>query len=66
MYLRFHEDWDGDIVLKEKSSFTRPQGRVGMVFQNYALFAHMSVEENIAFGLSGLCEIKNENELLGC
>lgn len=29
-----------------------PQGRgVGMVFQNYALFTHLSVYENLAFGL---------------
>ena len=26
--------------------------RFGMVFQNYALFPHMTVEKNIAFGLS--------------
>ncbi len=27
------------------------QRNIGMVFQNYALFPHMSVAENIAFGL---------------
>lgn len=28
--------------------------RLGMVFQNFALFSHMTVAENIAYGLSGL------------
>ena len=30
------------------------QRRVGMLFQNYALFPHRTVAENIAFGLEGL------------
>ncbi len=28
--------------------------RLGMVFQNFALFAHLTVAENIAYGLAGL------------
>ncbi len=33
-------------------SFSKPQSTVGFVFQNYALFPHLSVEENIAYGLA--------------
>src|SRR4030095_15265033 len=29
---------------------------VGMVFQDYALFAHLTVARNVAFGLDGLSE----------
>ena len=35
---------------------TRPaeQRRIGMVFQDYALFPHMTVRDNVAFGVRGL------------
>lgn len=36
----------------EERRYTAPQGRgVGMLFQDYALFPHLSVEANVAFGL---------------
>ncbi|WP_372629020.1 sulfate/molybdate ABC transporter ATP-binding protein [Cohnella sp.] len=44
---------DGDIVFHGKRvNDLPPQERgIGFVFQNYALFKHMTVAENIAFGL---------------
>ena len=42
---------NGKLVSDDKQ-ITPPQKRqIGMVFQDYALFPHMSVEENIRFGL---------------
>ena len=49
----------GRIVLNGRVLFDSEQGinvptrkrRIGFLFQNYALFPHMSVKENIAFGL---------------
>lgn len=42
-------------------TFVPPEARrVGMVFQQHALFPHLTVEENIAFGLSG--KTKSERE----
>jgi iron(III) transport system ATP-binding protein len=45
----------GDKVVVDKHTFIPPEKReVGMVFQDYALFPHMTVEKNIQFGLKGL------------
>lgn len=43
---------DGDVVVDERSSAVPEKRRLGMVFQDYALWPHMTVAENIAFPLS--------------
>ena len=43
---------DGD-VLSDDGLHTPPEGRnIGLIFQDFALFPHLSVSQNIAFGLS--------------
>lgn len=43
---------DGNVVYSDKT-FIPPEKRgVGMVFQDYALFPHLTIEKNIAFGLN--------------
>ena len=49
-----HDTPDAGTITLDGNDITRlpPQRRdFGMVFQHYALFPHMSVEENVAFGL---------------
>ncbi|OPJ56290.1 ABC transporter ATP-binding protein [Alkalithermobacter paradoxus] len=42
----------GDEAIVDEDLFIPPQNRgVGMVFQDYALFPHLTVEENIGFGI---------------
>ena len=44
----------GDSLLADNSQRVPPHRRsIGMVFQDHALFPHLSVEKNIAFGLKG-------------
>ena len=49
--------WLGDEELTVKSVQER---RVGFVFQHYALFRHMNVEDNVGFGLSVRKEPKDQ------
>lgn len=49
----FEEPTTGEILVANSSMTGIPPERrnIGFVFQNYALFPHMSVAENVAFGL---------------
>lgn len=54
MMAGFESVTSGDILLKGKPiTKTAPNKRnIGMVFQNYALFPHMSIAENLAYPLN--------------
>ena len=57
MIAGFEKPDSGDIelngeILSSAGSFVRPEKRsIGLVFQDYALFPHMTVWENISFGV---------------
>lgn len=60
----------GEIILKNKTlvsekAFVQPEDRkIGMVFQDYALFPHLNVAQNISYGLKGRKNKTRLNELL--
>ncbi|QDQ00564.1 ABC transporter ATP-binding protein [Lysinibacillus fusiformis] len=53
MIAGFYYPTEGKILFDDRDvTLLQPNKRnIGMVFQNYALFPHMTVDENIAFGL---------------
>jgi len=54
---------DGRTVANS-DAYDKPEERnVGIVFQDYALFPHLSVEENIAFGLTEASERKTDERV---
>ncbi|MCY6482890.1 ABC transporter ATP-binding protein [Clostridium aestuarii] len=54
---------DGKVMVDD-STFIYPEKRgIGMVFQDYALFPHMTVEENIKFGLKKILRSEKKKRL---
>ncbi len=62
--LEFADEGQGKILFHGKNVADIPAGerQVGFVFQHYALFRHMTVEENIAFGLSVMPRDRRPNK----
>ena len=44
----------GELVSRPGASLSPEKRRVGLVFQDYALFPHLNVEDNVAFGLTAM------------
>jgi iron(III) transport system ATP-binding protein len=55
---------NGQVVADERTRVAPEARRVGMVFQEYALFPHLDVGGNVAFGLNGREKQARINEML--
>jgi len=54
----------GDQVISDADQVVPPERRgMGMVFQDYALFPHLSIADNIAFGLRGMASSEKERRI---
>lgn len=58
----FLRQTSGDVLLDGATISHLPPNRrrIGIVFQNYALFPHMTVGENVAYGLAATGQAKSE------
>ncbi|HSL93303.1 MAG TPA: ABC transporter ATP-binding protein [Bacillota bacterium] len=54
----------GRTVADEQTHMPPEKRRVGMVFQDYAIFPHLSVAQNIAFGLSRMPDAATRTEAM--
>lgn len=61
MIIGFNSVEGGEILVNDEKINDKPVNKrnMGMVFQNYAIFPHMSVKDNVAFGLKNR-NIKDE------
>ncbi len=65
MVAGFHSPSSGRIRIRGRDQAGVPPEKrnIGLVFQNYALFPHMTVAENVAFGLKMKGTSKSETEI---
>jgi len=57
--------WINGSIVSSRNKSVPPENRgLGMVFQDYALFPHLSVTDNVAFGLSKLPKERKDHRIM--
>lgn len=46
--------WNDEVLADERSVIPPEKRQIGLLFQDFALFPHLTVGENVAFGLTGM------------
>ena len=65
----FEPAWSGrilidDVEVSSRKIYLPPEKRnIGMVFQDFALFPHLRVEDNVRFGLKGLSRQEQQTRI---
>lgn len=54
----------GKTVADDQTHMPPEKRRVGMVFQDYAIFPHLNVEQNVAFGLNKARDMRERTEAM--
>jgi iron(III) transport system ATP-binding protein len=58
------ETVDEDLITITASKNVAPEHRnIGMIFQDYALFPHLSVENNVCFGIDKLAKVEQKSRM---
>lgn len=55
---------NGDVISAPGTQVQPEERRIGMVFQDYALFPHLTIGENIAFGLRKLAKREQQDRVM--
>lgn len=54
---------NNEVIVSGRKSLPTNKRKTGMVFQDYALFPHLTIYENVAFGLKGLKKKETEQRV---
>lgn len=54
----------GEVLSSQQHTLPAEARRIGVVFQDYALFPHLTAAENVAFGLTGVARAERDQSAL--